>query len=524
MDVPHIVSRGALGRRRRPGAVLAALGATGAVIALQLLPLAAPAQAALVTGVDLRVSLSGPTDAVPGDTFTDTVLISNNGTLPATGVELDLAAPASGATYAISDPGVTCDGSWNCTLADLASGAQRSVLLHVTTAAPLTDGDTVTPQATVSTTAADVDPTNDTADLPTDLSHQGTLSVTIQRTSSATLLPGNRATYQATVTNHGPYTSIDPEVDVQAPIPPFSSSVAASTSSDGECHLQQGNAFAWCTWPTIPANGTRTMTFSTQASVHLVKGSQYDVWATTISSNSTASATDSSVTTMSDTTSRATDVSVTTSMTPKVKAGQKGTYKFTLTNHGPYRAHDVVLTSVLPKGFHWADVAGHKPQGSTSTRSTTIGDLESGAAITVSGWFRMAVGGHFSMQLRVTHADPDSLPSNNSSRSVAKILGPVVSVVHSKSGAVVQSSDSSTSSSGTSSASAPQQQTIYDDGGNVISGPGSSTEKKLADTGGPALRDPVLGFGLVVLGAAVVIGARERRPAPRHKAWISPYA
>ncbi len=404
---------------------------SGTVLAISGQGLVAPAQAAPIPGVDLQVTMTGPTNQLLGAPITDSILIVNAGTDPATGVAFDLAPPVTGATYSITDPSVTCNLSWHCTLADLAGGAQKAVVLKIATAAPLADGATVTAQATVSTTATDVDPSNDVASASTELSPHSQLSLSIQRTSTGALLPGAPTTYKLTMKNNGPGAAVDPVVGVSSPNPPFSSHVAGTASNGGVCHTQQSESYAWCTWATVPAGATRTMNFTTITSPYLGKGDPFEVDAGVAATNMNGVTTISSTTVMSDSTTRPTDVSVTTYMTPSVKAGKRGDWKVTVTNRGPYRAHHVVVTAVLPPGAHWVGIAGGSP--SDGTHSHTIGDLDTGVSYVVRGWFSMSVGGHMSMQYKVSHTDPDSKPANNYSKSVSHILGPVVTVAHTKS-------------------------------------------------------------------------------------------
>ena len=67
---------------------------------------------------------------------------------------------------------------------------------------------------------------------------------------------------------------------------------------------------------------------------------------------------------------------MTTYSTPKIKPNKQGSFKVTVTNHGPYRAHDVVLTVTVPKGFYWKNAKGrmvvaHRTRTATFTLSTS---------------------------------------------------------------------------------------------------------------------------------------------------------
>lgn len=528
----------ALGRWKRPSARLTAVVAVGIALALQVVPPSGSADAASlsastvhavvpVTGVDLQVLMTGPTEAVPGSTFTDTILVTNAGSDPATGFTFDLAAPVAGATYAISDPDVTCNASWHCTLADLAAGSQKAVQLAVTTAAPLRDGSQVRPVVQVATTATDADASNNSAAAATVLSSAGQLVVSVQRTSAATMLPGQRATFRITLTNKGPNVAIAPEV-LARPLAVPASTHQTGSASGAICHAEGTDGLWSCLWPNVPAGQSRVMTFAATAGMSLTPG-PFPLLVEAVSDNSDGDA-DATAATVLDTNNRATDVSVTTYTTPKVKAGKRGDWKITVTNHGPYRAHDVKLSVTLPKGFYWKDVKGRAQLlRKLRTQTGDIGTLEVGQSWVLPGWFRYSMGNTLTFTSKVTHSDPDSKKANNSSTATTKITGAVVQTVTTSTTSddpVV--STTTTSSGSTSSADTDVDGFKYDGSEQAIDSSSTSSssgaKEVLADTGGPALRLPLLGFTLVLLGAVSTARSRPLRPAPRHRAWVSPYA
>jgi uncharacterized repeat protein (TIGR01451 family) len=529
---------GALGRWKRPSVRLTALVAVGIALAIQVVPPFGSAQAAThtgvvhavvpVTGVDVQVSLTGPQEAAPGSAFTDSILLTNAGTLPATSVAFHLAPPVSGATYAVNDPGVTCDPGWHCTLADLSPGAQRLVSLTVTTANPLGDGDAVTPGVTASTSATDVDPSNDHATFSTTLSALSHLALTMKRTSGA-VIPGGPVTYRMTVTNSGPSAAISPAVAVDPPRYPFSKNTLAKTNTDGSCAVVGRTADWVCGWPTIPAGGTRVVSFALTTSDYLVRGSSFVTYAAANAANTAGVTSTSQLSTLSDVSTRPTDVSVTTYSTPKVKPDTYGAWKVTVTNHGPHRAHGVVLVETVPKGFSWTDNTAGRVSVTRAPRTLRfdIGNLEVGESQGLVGKFRYPSGTTLTWSSKIEHTDPDSKASNNADTSSTRVLGPVVKAVTTS----TTSSGTAVSTTGTTSSTSSSTSvgSTSDSAEPVVSTTSSSTtstgaEKVLADTGGPALRLPLLGFTLVLLGAVSSASSRRRRPAPRHRAWISPYA
>ena len=479
-----------------------------------------------VTGVDLQASITGPTEAVPLATITDSILITNAGTNPATGVSFHLSAPPTGATYDVSGSGVTCNTTtWVCTLPDMPSGTQLTMTLLIHTAAPLADGSLVNPVLTVATTATDVDASNDVATAPTTLSNAGELTLTVQRTTATKILPGQRAGFTITLTNHGPNVAQAPEVFARPLKAPASLNQTASAT--GATCAAAGTEGVWsCLWPSIPAGQSRVMTFAATSSVHLLAGSSFPVQAEAVSDNSEG-AVDYAQASVIDNHTRGTDVSVTTYATPKIKPNKQGSFTMTVTNNGPFRAHDVVLTATVPKGFYWKDARG-RASVAKKTRTVTerLPSMETGETATLYGTFRYPVGAALTWTAKVTHSDPDTKTKNNADSSDTRVLGPIVKAVSTasttSSGSTVQTKSTSSTSSSTGTT---DSDVIYNDAGQVVSGTAPTPAgKKLADTGGPALQLPVLGFLLVLLGSVSTASARQRRAAPRHRAWISPYA
>ena len=145
----------------------------------------------------------------------------------------------------------------------------------------------------------------------------------------------------------------------------------------------------------------------------------------------------------------------------------------------------------------------------------------------MDGWFTYSTGGHADLEGRVTHSDPDPRSINDVDTSTSKVTAPVVSVATTSAGTsdtggtapvvtVASAGTTGTTDSTPNTTDTTEAETVYDDAGRAISGPGAEGEG-LADTGGPDRLTIWLGFALALTGAAVSAGARQRRPAPRHR-------
>jgi hypothetical protein len=267
------------------------------------------------------------------------------------------------------------------------------------------------------------------------------------------------------------------------------------------------------------------VTFALTTSEYLVKGSRYTVVAGASAANSGGVSVTEQDSTVSDVSTRPTDVSVTTYSTPKIKPGKRGYFSATVTNHGPHRAHGVALKQTVPKGFYWKNVKGRAIVARTSrTLTIQVGTLEVGQAVKYYGYFSYPVGASLEWTSRVAHTDPDSRTANNAASSSTRVLGPLVKGINTSNVSGPDSAVSTTSTTiSSSTTSATNAAGLY--GSNQSSADTSSSAKEqLADTGGPALRLPVMGLTLVLLGSLSSASSRRRRAAPRHRAWISPYA
>ncbi len=365
----------------------------------------------------------------------------------------------------------------------------------------------MTPTVTASTSATDPAHGNDVDSVTTTLSVFSDLAMTVQKTSGK-VLPGVPVTYKVTLTNHGPAPAMNPAVRVTPPPPPYASGFAASATGGGLCVPYNTSGARLCSWSNIPLGESRTMTFVATPSEGFAKGDTFGIYALADADNSVTDETATSTSVVDDIATRPTDVAVSTYTSPKVKAGHKGTWNVTITNHGPHRAHGVMLVQTLPKGFTWTDAQGHVVQ--SRTKSSPLGDLEVGESRYLKGWFMYPTGATLTWTTKVTHTDPDSKAKNNTDRSTTTVTGQVYAVTPSSSSGtttpVVQVS--STGTTGTTDATDTTDATT------------DSTAKatSLAETGGPQRQTLLLAVALMLLGVVFTTASRQRRPGPRHRA------
>ena len=158
--------------------------------------------------VDLRVQeLIGPSTAATGDTMTYRGQVRNEGPSEATGVTLTFALP-SGVTHVSSSPGQgTCTGTTTvtCDLDRMWSGRQITTDIEVTIDAATATGSSLTATASVTSEVEDLDATNDSATVTTEI-----VDAADREADLWTWVEGDRAyagadfTYGLVVRNDGP--------------------------------------------------------------------------------------------------------------------------------------------------------------------------------------------------------------------------------------------------------------------------------------------------------------------------------
>ena len=165
---------------------------------------------------DLNVTKTAPATAVAGNNITYGLTVTNAGTGAATTVRLQDVVPANTRFVSLAAPaGWTCTapapggtGPVTCTTATLAAGATANFSLVVRSCGETPCPTTVTNTATVASFAFDPNAANNTAVATTLLQAQSDLSVTKGVTPSF-VSPGQNVTFNVTVANAGPSTSVN---------------------------------------------------------------------------------------------------------------------------------------------------------------------------------------------------------------------------------------------------------------------------------------------------------------------------
>ncbi|MCB1055579.1 MAG: choice-of-anchor A family protein, partial [Acidobacteria bacterium] len=159
-------------------------------------------------GADLGVTVDdGVGSASPGDVLSYTLVVSNTGSVDATGVLVRTMVPAGCSLVSASDGGLLAGGEVEWPVFDLAAGASvtRTVSFEVGTSFPAGTTELVS-VATVASDGADgldPDPSNNTVN-DTDALIGGGPDLVVEKTADlATAQPGDQVVYTLTVRNDG---------------------------------------------------------------------------------------------------------------------------------------------------------------------------------------------------------------------------------------------------------------------------------------------------------------------------------
>ncbi len=300
-----------------------------------------PAQA------DVRVTKSGPTVALPGDTLTYTIVVTNDGPATATSVVTVDQLP-TGMTFVSASGGGSLSGStvtWPV-LGALASGSSFSYSLRATA----TGVGTFVNTALASTTSADANSTNNDGSTPasrvtTTIASDANLRVT--KTGPGSAMPGDTIEYTVVVANAGPSSAAN--VALVDSLPAGLTFIAASGGG-----VFTDGVVRWPANASLPANGQITRTVRVVGWDVGVRTNVAAVSSTTPDQDPSDNR-DTAVTAISATP----DVAIEKSHSGSVVVGQRATYTLVVTNVGQGPTGGVItVVDTLPAGLTFVSGTG----------------------------------------------------------------------------------------------------------------------------------------------------------------------
>lgn len=314
---------------------------------------------------DLSVTnAASPNPVLAGSNITYTQVVTNTGSLAATGATFVEATPANTTLVSIAAaPGWTCSVPplpVSCTNASVAAGSTGTFIAVYTVTAGTASGTVISDTATVnagnqafganSATATDVVASAGQADLA--LSTAAT---------PPTVIAGNNITYTQTVTNNGPASASS--VSFTEAIPANTTFVSFSAPAGWSCTVTTS---VTCTDPSLASGAS--------VDIIVVVNLAPTVSVATITANSSVSASTGDPNSANNSTTVVTsvrdacDLTVTDSGVPSpVTAGSNITYTQTVTNGGPSNCTTATFTEATPANTAFVSVSVATTGGGTWT-------------------------------------------------------------------------------------------------------------------------------------------------------------
>jgi uncharacterized repeat protein (TIGR01451 family) len=378
--------------------------------------LTSTATSEVVTQADLHVTKAvAPSPAVPGQSITWVVTVSNLGPSTARSVDLTESLPAGIHGVTLTPGQGTCTIAGLCHLGDIVPGTTASITVNATVDADRTAALINTASVTSATTL--LLPADDSVTLTTPVGPQADVSIT-KTGPTGVVVPGTAVSWTITVTNAGP--SVAHGIVVNDPLPAGLRPGATATTAAGTCTITAGNVS--CALGALNAGASATVAVSGLLDASYVAASV----------SNTATVTSPDDTTPGNNTANATipstaqaDVRVT--VTPTAASAVAGTplgFTITVTNAGVSDAANTVVTFPVPAGYTLASAEGCIVTLGIAT--CPIGVLAPGSTrtLTLVGNVGSAyLGTSVALTATVTTSTVDVAPDNNAATATVSVTG-----------------------------------------------------------------------------------------------------
>ena len=391
------------------------------------------ATASTVVGTTAAAELTvtnaaSPNPVVAGNNITYTQVVTNTGSVAATGATFNESTPANTTLVSITPPaGWSCAGfPPQCTNPSVAAGSSGTFTAIYKVTAGTASGTIITDTATVNATNQAFGANSATATDVVATAIQADLALTTVGTP-ATVFPGNNITYTQTITNNGPAAAS--AVSFTEAIPANTTFVSVSAPAGWTCVI---TASVTCTDPTLAAGAS--------ADIIVVVNVAPSVVVATITANSSISATtgdpnaaNNSTTVVTNVTPEC-DLAVTNSGTPSpVIAGNNITYTQVITNSGSSNCSTATFNEALPLNTTFVSVAVVTSGGGTwtcpnsSPVACTNPSVPPGSTGTVTAIYKVnagtAAGTIITDTATVATTTRDTFPGNNSATVTIAVAG-----------------------------------------------------------------------------------------------------
>ncbi|HEY2323946.1 MAG TPA: CARDB domain-containing protein [Thermoanaerobaculia bacterium] len=352
---------------------------------------------------NLKVTLSSPSTVIPGNSYSNTVTVTNMGPGKALNVELTL----TGVSDFTSEPAGWGCAVFTCQTPSFAPGT-ATITFTTRTAVSSTSG-TRTQTATV-TTVVDPDDSDNVATSTTTIAPGALTPVSLQFTASSdSVATGGTLTYTARIANNGSVDAKNVELWLYLP----GNVLAASCGSVPLPH---------CTFPTIAAGATQTVTATTQ--IYEAPGTSVYADAIVVGANFLNNIPTTSVTTIVSSTPppASADLSASANAPTSANVGDLVTFTVSVTNAGNLDASSVSVQQTLPPGL--AFVSASAGCSGSPAVTCTMPLLTSGASATFTVTATATAAGTATVTSTAATTSPEQNTANNSATATVVIHTP----------------------------------------------------------------------------------------------------
>ena len=349
---------------------------------------------------------AGPTPVNPGQNFSYTIVVTNNGPSTATAPVVTDNTPVGIAFVSVSGGGCT---AFPCTLSSLAAGLNVT-LTSTYSIPPSYSGGAISNTASVSAVENDPNIADNSATATTPVGAAADVGI-LKTTGQSSVSLGQNITYTITVTNSGPAGATG--VMVSDTTPPGLTPVSVS---GGGCTAFPCTIGALAVGPPV----TITVTYNVPANY---AGTSITNTATVSSASDPNASNDSASAT--STISAQADLSISKTGPPSVTVGQNITYTITVTNTGQLSAANTFVNDSTPAGLTFVANGG----ACSGPFPCALGTLGTGQTATITSTFSVPAnyaGTTISNTATVSTSSPESNTSNNSSTATTPISSTAV--------------------------------------------------------------------------------------------------
>ena len=340
-----------------------------------------------------------------GETITYTLRLTNSGPDAATGIEVTDRLP-SGLTYSSHAGGAYNSGAGLWTVGTLASGSSTTMTIQATVNTG-TAGSTVINTARVSAVQqADTNAGNNVA--TASLQVRGADVGVSKVVNNSTPNQGDMVAFTVTARNFGPDSANNVQV---TDLIPTGLTIKGTNASQGS---YSGATGLWQVG-ILTNGGSATLQLSAQVNDGTA-GSTITNWATKTFSTEADGNTANDQAGVTITVVSA-DLAISKTATPiTVLPGSNVMYTISVTNIGPYTAHNVVVTDTLPSQADLIEVNSSVGDWSTNSSSVVfhLGSLSPQTHATMTVTLMASQETVLTNMASVTATEPDTIPANNS--------------------------------------------------------------------------------------------------------------